>query len=169
MSINLHLAMVVLLLILTASQNIVTMARRVKNGGGRDPCSVSDFKVLCRSVVKGEKNVNAATEVSIRELMKRTRKAKEVAASGRKNGGGLKTCYSNYDNALDNLQKALKNIKENDGFSLNINLSASLTNFETCNDAMGSAKSSKNVFAKSVKTLHEVADNCLSLSTLVKQ
>ncbi|EOA34730.1 hypothetical protein CARUB_v10022301mg [Capsella rubella] len=167
MSTNLHLATaVVVLLLLTASQSGVA-ARRVTRGG-RDPCSVSDFKVLCRSVVKGQKNVNAATEVSIRELMKRTIKAKEAAKIGRKSGGGLKTCYSNYDSALDNLQKALKNIKQNDGFSLNINLSASLTDFDTCNDAMAGGKGS-NVFAKSTSTLHEMADNCLALSTLVKQ
>ncbi|KFK41464.1 hypothetical protein AALP_AA2G134300 [Arabis alpina] len=163
---NLHLATVVLLL-LTTSQDCVAMARRVI-GGARDPCSVSDFKVLCRSVVKGQKNVNAATEVSIRELMKRTIKAKQAAASGRKSGGGFDTCYSNYDSAIDNLQKALNNIKQNDGFSLNINLSASLTDFDTCNDAMGGAKAS-NMFAKSTSTLHEMADNCLALSTLVKQ
>ncbi|KAL1216475.1 hypothetical protein V5N11_008843 [Cardamine amara subsp. amara] len=167
MSTNLHLATAVVLLLLTASQSGVAMARRHMHGR-RDPCSVSDFKVLCRSVVKGQKNVNAATEVSIRELMKRTIKAKEAARSGRKSGGGLKTCYSNYDSALDNLQKALKNIKQNDGFSLNINLSASLTDFDTCNDAMGGAKASK-VFAQSTTTLHEMADNCLALSTLVKQ
>lgn len=167
MSTNLHLATVVLLFLM-ASQSGIAMARPVVPGA-RDPCAVSDFKVLCRSVVKGQRNVNAATEVSIRELMKRTIKAKEAAATGRKSGGGLKTCFSNYDNALENLQKALDNIKENDGFSLNINLSASLTQFDTCNDAMGGDKASNTVFAKSTSTLHEMADNCLALSTLVKQ
>ncbi|CAG7893247.1 unnamed protein product [Brassica rapa] len=166
MSANLHLVAMVLLFCIV-SKSVVAIARPVISGG-RDPCSVSDFKVLCRSVVKGQKNVNAATEVSIRELMKRTTKAKEVAASGRKSGGGLETCYSNYDSAIGNLQKALKDLKKNDGFSLNINLSASLTEFDTCNDAMGGAKAS-NVFARSTKTLHEMADNCLALSTLVKQ
>ncbi|KAG2313029.1 hypothetical protein Bca52824_024586 [Brassica carinata] len=107
------------LLFLTVSQSSVVMARPMI------PCGL----------VNGQKNVNAATEISIRELMKRTMKAKEVAASGRKSGRGLKTCYSNYESALGNLQKALKDLKKNDGFSLNINLSASLTEFDTCNDA----------------------------------
>lgn len=77
---------------------------------------------------------------------------------------------SNFNSAFDNLDKNLKNVKENDGLSLNINLRAALTDYDTCSEAMKGSKGSKeiNVVYKSAGVLYKMADNCLALSTLVK-
>ncbi|CAN8313050.1 unnamed protein product [Cochlearia groenlandica] len=167
MSINPHMTILgttFLVLLAASSQNAASLGFSPS-----DPCTVADFPALCRGTIKGQTNVNAATDTAIRELMKRTRQAKEIAAKEPKGHGGISTCLSNFNNAFDNLDKALKNIKENDGFSLNINLSAALTDYDTCSDAMKEARVVNNVVYKSAGVLYQMADNCLALSTLVKQ
>ncbi|CAN7050334.1 unnamed protein product [Brassica rapa subsp. trilocularis] len=75
-----------------------------------EPCMVTDFPVLCRGTINGQTNVNAATDVAIRELMKRTRHARDIAKKElRVLNGGVATCLSNFNSAFDNLDKALKN------------------------------------------------------------
>ncbi|KAL0814264.1 hypothetical protein Bca101_070707 [Brassica carinata] len=101
-----------------------------------DPCTVADYPKLCRRTIKGQTNVNAATDMAIKELMKRTMQAKDMAKKEPKGDGGVAVCLSTFGSAFDNLDKALKNIQGNDGFSLNINLSAALTDYDTCSDAM---------------------------------
>lgn len=166
MSINPHMTVLgTIFLILAASSK---SAAALKLSLIDDPCTVADFPALCRGTIKGHKNVNAATDVAIRELMKRTRQAKGIAKKELKRDGGVATCLSNFNSAFDNLDKALKNIKENDGFSLNINLSAALTDYDTCSDAMKGTQE-LNVVYKSAGVLYQMADNCLALSTLVKQ
>lgn len=165
MSINPHMTVlgtIFLLLAATSSQSTAALSLSLD-----DPCSVADFPALCRGTIKGQTNVNAATDVAIRELMKRTRQAKEIAEKELKREGGVATCLSNFNSAFDNLDEALKNIKENDGFSLNINLSAALTDYDTCSDAMKETRE-VNVVYKSAGVLYKMADNCLALSTLVK-
>ncbi|KAH0918149.1 hypothetical protein HID58_025809 [Brassica napus] len=99
--------------------------------------------------------------------MKRTRHARDIAKKELQVlDGGVATCLSNFNSAFDNLDKALKNVKENDGFSLNINLSAALTDYDTCSEAMKGSKEI-NVVYKSAGVLYKMADNCLALSTLI--
>ncbi|XP_010460122.1 PREDICTED: uncharacterized protein LOC104741050 [Camelina sativa] len=164
MSINPCMTIVatIFVLIATSSQSVASLGLPLI-----DPCTVSDFPALCRGTIKGQTNVNAATDVAIRELMKRTRQAKTIAEKELKRDGGVATCLSNFNSAFDNLDKALKNIKENDGFSLNINLSAALTDYDSCSDAMKETRE-VNVVYKSAGVLYQMADNCLALSTLVK-
>ncbi|CAA7035997.1 unnamed protein product [Microthlaspi erraticum] len=133
-----------------------------------DPCYVAQFPVLCRGTIKGQTNVYAATDVAIRELMRRTRHAKDIAKKEMKPIGGVSTCMSNFNSAFDNLDTALSNIKDNDSFGLNINLSAALTDYDTCKDAMQGARETHSVVYKSAGVLFQMADNCLALSTLVK-
>ncbi|XP_013603789.1 PREDICTED: uncharacterized protein LOC106311099 [Brassica oleracea var. oleracea] len=131
-----------------------------------DPCTVTDFPALCRGTIKGQKNVNAATDVAIAELMKRTRHARDIAKKELKVlDGGVSTCLSNFNSAFDNLDKALKNIKEGDRFSLNINLSAALTDYDTCSETMKGTPGNNAIY-KSAGVLYKMADNCLALSTL---
>ncbi|XP_010498843.1 PREDICTED: uncharacterized protein LOC104776463 [Camelina sativa] len=164
MSINPCMTIVatIFVLIATSSQSVASLGLSLI-----DPCTVSDFPALCRGTIKGQTNVNAATDVAIRELMKRTRQAKTIAEKELTRDGGVATCLSNFNSAFDNLDKALKNIKENDGFSLNINLSAALTDYDSCSDAMKETRE-VNVVYKSAGVLYQMADNCLALSTLVK-
>ncbi|VVA92274.1 unnamed protein product [Arabis nemorensis] len=166
MSINPHMTVLGAIFLLLAISSQSAVALKVSF---IDPCTVADFPALCRGTIKGQTNVNAATDVAIRELMKRTRHAKEIAKKEMKRDGGVATCLSNFNSAFDNLDKALTNIKENDGFSLNINLSAALTDYDTCSDAMKETRETNNVFYKSAGVLYQMADNCLALSTLVKQ
>ncbi|KAF8082812.1 hypothetical protein N665_0807s0021 [Sinapis alba] len=133
-----------------------------------DPCTVSDYPKLCRRTIKGQTNVNAATDMAIKELMKRTMQAKEMAKKEPKGDGGVAVCLSTFGSAFDNLNKALKNIQGNDGFGLNMNLSAALTDFDTCSDAIKGTGGEVSVFYKSAGVLYKMADNCLALSTLVK-
>ncbi|CAN8291679.1 unnamed protein product [Cochlearia groenlandica] len=166
MSINIQItafaAIFLLLLATTSSQSMAPSSLPLM-----DPCTAVDYPALCRGTIKGLTNVNAATDVAIRELMKRTRQAKEIATKELKREGGVATCLSNFNSAFDNLDKALNNIKENDVFSLNINLSAALTDYDTCSDAMKESNQ-VNVVYKSAGVLYKMADNCLALSTLVK-
>lgn len=134
-----------------------------------DPCTVTDYPKLCRRTIKGQTNVNVATDMAIKELMKRTMQVKDIAKKEPKGDGGVAVCLSTFGSAFDNLDKALKNIQGNDGFSLNINLSAALTDYDTCSDAMKeTGEVSVSVFYKSAGLLYKMADNCLALSTLVK-
>ncbi|CAH8386938.1 unnamed protein product [Eruca vesicaria subsp. sativa] len=162
MSINSHVTVLgtIFLLLVASSQ-----ALKLSLG---DPCTVADHPKLCRRTIKGQTNVNAATDMAIRVLMKRTMQAKDMAKKEPKGDGGVATCLSTFDSAFDNLAKSLKNMKENDGYSLNMNLSAALTDYDTCIDAMEGTQEA-NVFYKSAGVLYKMADNCLALSTLVKQ
>ncbi|ESQ34446.1 hypothetical protein EUTSA_v10008931mg [Eutrema salsugineum] len=168
MSINPHMNFLgtIFLLLLLAASSQSAAALKLSLG---DPCTVADFPGLCRGTIKGQTNVNAATDVAIRELMKRTRHARDIAKKEVKRDGKVATCLSNFNSAFDNLEKALNNIKENDGFSLNINLSAALTDYDTCSETMKGTLEINNVVYKSAGVLYQMADNCLALSTLVKQ
>ncbi|CAN6873484.1 unnamed protein product [Brassica oleracea] len=164
MPINLNITVRTIFLLLVASCQSAAALRPSLS----EPCMVTDFPALCRGTINGQTNVNAATDVAIRELMKRTRHARDIAKKElRVLDGGVATCLSNFNSAFDNLDKALKNVKENDGFSLNINLSAALTDYDTCSEAMKGSKEI-NVVYKSAGVLYKMADNCLALSTLVK-
>ncbi|KAL0795345.1 hypothetical protein Bca101_066722 [Brassica carinata] len=125
-----------------------------------DPCTVADYPKLCRRTIKGQTNVNAATDMAIKELMNRTMQAKDMAKKEPKGDGGVAVCLSTFGSAFDNLEKALKNIQGNDSISLNINLSAALTDYDTCSDALKeTGEVSVSVFYKSADgVMDEVMD-----------
>ncbi|WZZ72360.1 hypothetical protein YC2023_083730 [Brassica napus] len=106
MPINLNITVRTIFLLLAASCQSAAGLRPSLS----EPCMVTDFPALCRGTINGQTNVNAATDVAIRELMKRTRHARDIAKKELKVlDGGVATCLSNFNSAFDNLDKAIKN------------------------------------------------------------
>lgn len=131
-----------------------------------DICKKSDYPGLCRSVVKGLKTPTVAIEAAIRQLMSETKQAMAVAQR-QKSKPGMDVCYENYDDAYSNLETCLSNLKTHDKGSLNINLSAALTDYVTCDDAVAEVGGPSTLTRTNVM-LREMASNCLYISSLIR-
>ncbi|KAJ8773569.1 hypothetical protein K2173_005815 [Erythroxylum novogranatense] len=98
-----------------------------------DLCANADYKPLCSSLVKGIGNAAAATESIIQNLITQTNHAKSQASRLEKDQK-LDVCIENYDLAIDSLNKALKAYKGGDKYTGDINLSAAIASYSTCED-----------------------------------
>ncbi|XP_021895817.1 uncharacterized protein LOC110813114 [Carica papaya] len=127
-----------------------------------DLCSKTTFVKLCRPLLKGIRSPAYATEVATKSLINEIGRARNVL------GRSLtpKTadmCRENYDNAIDSLKKALKSLKVRDLYIVSINLSATLTNIVTCDDAI---KAASNPVKRINLRLRGLASNCLALAEM---
>ncbi|KAA0061069.1 hypothetical protein IC582_006787 [Cucumis melo] len=130
-----------------------------------DLCKKADYPALCRSVVKGLTDPSTAMETSIKKLMVETKQAMSVAK--RQKSSAMDVCIEVYDDAYSNLETSLSSLKSHDKGTLNINLSASLTDYVTCDDAIAERGSTSPV-TRNNKLLREMTTNCLYLSGLIR-
>lgn len=143
--------------------SIILLASQAK--ANDDLCNVTDYKPLCRAAVKGITNPPAAIEAAINQAILETQHAKVLAGRQGKNQN-TDVCNEEYDDAINNLQKSIKNLKDNDEGALNSNLSAAINDYVTCGDAYEEG-GEVSPLADVNKTLQEMVDNCLSLVTLI--
>ncbi|CAK9312370.1 unnamed protein product [Citrullus colocynthis] len=130
-----------------------------------DLCRSADYPALCRSVVKGRHNPSTAMESAIQQLMIETKQAMNVAR--RRKSSAMDVCIEVYDDAYANLETCLSSLKSQDKGTLNINLSAALTDYVTCDDAVAEVGLTSPV-TRSNDLLRRMTSNCLYLSSLIR-
>lgn len=133
--------------------------------GKRDLCRKADYKPLCRSIVRGQSDPRAAVGSAIYQLIFQSRQAMRLADRLGKSPYA-KSCKENFDDAIYNLNTCLQNLRKRDKASLNINLSAALNDYVTCDDTFSESGRS-NPLRKTDALLRHMASNCLYLSTLI--
>jgi hypothetical protein len=133
--------------------------------GTKDLCQEADYKALCRAVVKGLSEPHAALKPAIHLLIIESRRAFELADKQGKSMN-VPVCKQNFDDAIDNLQKCLKNLKNRDFPRLKINLSAALSDYMICDYAI-TVSAFNNPISKNTALLRHMASNCLYLSSLL--
>ncbi|KAA8533186.1 hypothetical protein F0562_033281 [Nyssa sinensis] len=96
-------------------------------------CKTADYKLLCNAMVKGAKNLNQATENSIRSTLKvalhlnsmlKTIKPAISFLTPVTRDSIIETCHSNFADFVDELTGALADLKGKDIGSLMTKLSA---------------------------------------------
>ncbi|KAL5759877.1 hypothetical protein ACOSP7_018382 [Xanthoceras sorbifolium] len=127
----------------TATLFLGHAALQYSHSGG-DLCQNTDYKSLCRSVVRGITNPAQATEVAIKALISET--------------------IQEFEDSIDNLNTALKYLVINhDKDALNSYLSAAVTGYVTCDDTYAdSGKASP--LAQNTTLLGQMGSNCLALA-----
>lgn len=134
-------------------------------------CKRTDYPALCKSVLKTQRRggVAAATQSAIRATIYQTVQAKALATKLSRSGGKriFQVCYEVYDDALSNLVTSMKNLKAKSRADLNINLSAALSDFVTCDDSFAEAGVTSPL-ARVNRRLNQLASNCLALASLLK-
>lgn len=128
-------------------------------------CRRADYRALCYSVVKGLRNPNVATAAAIHRMISDTAGARKLAARlGRSDD--LDVCKESYGDAVSNLKTCLVNLRRHDKASLKINLSAALSAYQDCNDALVDfGKYSR--LSKTNTVLRRMASNGLYLASLI--
>ncbi|KAG7029213.1 hypothetical protein SDJN02_07550, partial [Cucurbita argyrosperma subsp. argyrosperma] len=132
---------------------------------GMDICQKADYPALCRSVARGQADPSVVLEATIRLLMVQTYKA--MGQARRDKTSAMEVCLEVYDDAFSSLQTAISNLKSHDKGSLGINLSAALTDYVTCDDAVEESGLSSPVTRRNAR-MRKMTSNCLYLSSLIR-
>lgn len=161
------LAIVTLLFLSGEAEGRGLRVRRPRGrGAGGDICRRADYPGLCRAVVRGQRSPYAASQATVKQLIAETIAAKKAAAKAAgKYRQVLGVCKENYGDALSSLRTSLGNMKAHDKGSFNSNLSAALTDYETCEDTF-SEMGIRSPLARTNTRLRQMADNGLYLATM---
>ena len=146
----------VLVFLATATLLLAGQAR------GVNLCGKANFPAVCHAAVKNLKDPHSATRSAINLLIFKTAKAKVLARRFRSSD-----CNEIYDDAVYNLFTCLENLKGHDKASLNINLSAALSDFEQCDDTFADF-SRHSPLVRTNKLLKRMASNGLYLASLTR-
>ncbi|KAF8016391.1 hypothetical protein BT93_H1792 [Corymbia citriodora subsp. variegata] len=135
-------------------------AGRVLTG---DLCKNTDFPALCSSMVKSKVNAEKATKSAINNIILKTREAKLSTSMTKGDKSLLDVCNEMYDTALSDLDTAVQNLKSGDKPSVQTNLSAVISDLETCVDTFAEANA-KLPYEKMINLLEQMTSNSLALA-----
>ncbi|XP_021852289.1 pectinesterase inhibitor 10 [Spinacia oleracea] len=151
-----------------------------ENPDVKKTCGSTDNPELCLSSLKqflGQGNGDKKTDTfSLLEMqVKATLQATELALglSGKKPAQSdndkdtVKDCKEMYADAKDNLEKVLKAIKSKDIGTINSMLSATISDFGTCDDGAEESGGTSSLVGYGSK-LTKLVSNCLSTVSLIK-
>ncbi|KAK0598045.1 hypothetical protein LWI29_031000 [Acer saccharum] len=142
----LAVAATVLLLAGNAAATSVDLCKKIHSNSTQE---------LCKSVIKGTTDPRKATELAIKALIVEIGHVKEA-----------NVCNEEMDEAIDNLNGALKFLKSNDKGSLNDYLAEVVADFGDCEEEFEeSGKTSP--LAKTTETAKKMASNCLALASQI--
>ncbi|KAK0606824.1 hypothetical protein LWI29_004830 [Acer saccharum] len=142
-------------------------------------CESTDYPSLCWPYIStfysGKSDATTVLEMAINATAQQIKMAQSALAnlakepkflSDKKNSNLLDDCKEMYVDALDNLKSAMDAIPKGDIITVNIMLSAALTDFTTCADGF----TGKNSPVGGIDNkLHKLVSNCLAISSLVKK
>ncbi|KAK4855203.1 hypothetical protein QYF36_004992 [Acer negundo] len=142
-------------------------------------CESTDYPSLCWPYIStfysGKSDASTVLEMAINATAQQIKMAQYALTnlakdpkflSDQKNSNLLDDCKEMYDDALDNLKSAMDAIPKRDIITVNIMLSAALTDFSTCADGF----TGKNSPVGGIDNkLHKLVSNCLAISSLVKK
>ncbi|XP_030545108.1 pectinesterase inhibitor 12 [Rhodamnia argentea] len=128
-----------------------------------DLCQKTDYPILCRTMVKSKVNAEKATQSAINYLILQTREAKTSSSKAKADKSLMDVCNEMYDDALSNLVTSLQNLKSRDKPSLQTNLSAFISDLETCKDTFAESNA-KLPFENIIRLLEQMASNSLALA-----
>ncbi|KAK9276615.1 hypothetical protein L1049_006150 [Liquidambar formosana] len=133
-------------------------------------CAHTDYPNLCKSLVNEGIDATSATELVINALVLKTTHAKTSAVKLGDGGSprsksNLDTCKEVYDDAITNLMTSIKCLKRGDKAGLNINLSAALTDYVTCDDTFTETPGATCPLTKVNKLLRKMASNALAMAS----
>lgn len=150
------------LVILALATTLLAGQAEARGGLRGNLCSRADYPVICRSAVKRLSNPYAAMSSAIRQLIAETNKAKRLAA---RSGSAGEVCRESYADAIGDLQTCSVNLRRHDKPGLKINLSAALSAFGDCDDALSDY--GRSPLSRTNDILHKMASNGLYLATLI--
>ncbi|KAI3435187.1 PMEI domain-containing protein [Psidium guajava] len=128
-----------------------------------DLCQKTDYPILCRTMVKSTVNAEKATQSAINYLILQTRDAKTSSSKAKADKSLKDVCNEMYEDALSNLMTSLQNLKSHDKPSLQTNLSAVISDLETCKDTFEESNA-KVPFENIIRQLEQMASNSLALA-----
>ena len=152
---------------------------KMANTNVKKTCEFTDNPGLCFSsltpFLKAEKTEEKTDTYSLLEMqVKATEKATQIAIAlavkiGKEEGdkGAVKDCKEMYDDALDNLQKAVEALLTKDIGTVNTMLSAVISDFHTCDEGYKEGGNSSPL-AEYGNKLSELVSNCLATVALIK-
>ncbi|XP_022151947.1 uncharacterized protein LOC111019796 [Momordica charantia] len=130
-------------------------------------CGKADDVPLCRSMVKGATDPVAATKASIDQLITETKRAKEASVQLGKSSF-MGACTQNFGDNILNLQEGLQALKSRDKGTLMSSLSAVVSLYSGCDDAIGEGgivTQAAGIVSINSQLIH-MASNCLYLADL---
>lgn len=152
------------LVILVLATTLLAGQAQARGGFRGNLCRRADYPVVCRAAVKGQNNPYAAMSSAIRQLIAQTNRARNLAARlGRSEAGEV--CRESYADAIGDLQTCSVNLRRHDKPGLNINLSAVLSAFGDCDDALSDY--GRSPLRRTNQALHKMASNGLYLASLI--
>ncbi|KAG6650822.1 hypothetical protein I3843_06G064200 [Carya illinoinensis] len=152
------------LVILALATTLLAGQAEARRGLGGNLCRRANYPAICRSAVKGLRNPYAAMSSAIRQLIAQTNRAKRLAAKLGRSGAG-EVCRESYADAIGDLRTCSVNLRRHDKPGLNINLSAALSAFGDCDDALSDY--GRSPLSRKNQALHKMASNGLYLATLI--
>ncbi|KAK2644505.1 hypothetical protein Ddye_019700 [Dipteronia dyeriana] len=142
-------------------------------------CELTDYPSLCWPYIStfysGKSDATTVLEMAINATALQIKMAQSALAnlakdpkflSDKKISNLLDDCKELYDDALDNLKSAMDAIPKRDTITVNIMLSAALTDFSTCADGFTGKNSPVGGIDNKLKKL---VSNCLAISSFVKK
>lgn len=185
-----HLAVVAAALVLlllhisypAAGARVPKQHLAVGGGGAASLCRRTDYPALCMSAAQslhaGPATGTAVLEMNIRAAIEKINGAEAQEASLRSSAlldakdtmakGNLDTCQQSYDNALADLQQAMKALKSGATHDLQTSLSAVITHVVTCDDGFADA-GTNSPLSRADDDARKLASNGLALASLVNQ
>ncbi|XP_010546978.1 PREDICTED: predicted GPI-anchored protein 58 [Tarenaya hassleriana] len=133
-------------------------------------CAETDFPALCESSIQPlltgqtKPDPESVLLLMIRASHDATKSALDVVRKLAEEGGAASDCEELYDLAVRNFDDAVEAAKSRDSGTLNINLSAAMTDFVTCSDGF-EEMGEPNPLADVGDKLMKMASNCLAIST----
>ncbi|KAH7573481.1 hypothetical protein ACOSP7_007176 [Xanthoceras sorbifolium] len=140
-------------------------------------CELTDFPTLCWPYISafysGKSDATSVLEMAINATAQQIKLAHSAITNFASNPNLpsnkvamlLDDCKEMYDDALDNLKSAMDAIPQRDISTVNIMLSAALTDFTTCDDEFTEEDSPVGDIDNK---LNKLLSNCLAIASLIK-
>ncbi|OVA20763.1 Pectinesterase inhibitor domain [Macleaya cordata] len=169
--------MMTTILVLSPNVKAIPAIPAIPDMGPMTPfCKFAEYPALCKSIVKvgsgadsGSFAIQSAIQATMLQAKQTMTTINKLIATTQDNAvkGSLQTCSELYDSAISDLGTSLQNLKDKEREDMRINLSAVMTDFDTCTDSFNEV-SVDSPIAKVNQLLYQLSTNCLNLASHLK-